>query len=172
MGRIETRHPTRYSVRPLGKPARCCKTCHKKRADRLAGSVFHPDRVLTLGNAASLIVEGNVNKLRSNISIGLTGGIGAAAGKHGKGSEKSGYRTEVCHGCLPDPKQLPPTVSTEKFVVGDFVRAAKFHETAANITYLFKDMLHTCVVRTRVGAQVGYALFFTDPFTFKQKYAA
>ena len=33
-------------------------------------------------------------------------------------------------------------------------------------------MLHTCVVRTRVGAQVGYALFFTDPFTFKQKYAA
>ena len=63
-------------------------------------------------------------------------------------------------------------MSTEKFVVGDFVRAAKFHETAANITYLFKDMLHTCVVRTRVGAQVGYALFFTDPFTFKQKYAA
>ena len=67
---------------------------------------------------------------------------------------------------------MPPTVLSEKFVVGDLVRAAKFHESAAHITFFFKDMLHARVVGTRVGAQIRYAFFLTNSFTFTQKYPA
>lgn len=67
---------------------------------------------------------------------------------------------------------IPPTVLSEKFVVGDFVRAAKFHESAAHITFFFKDMLHARVVGARVGSQIRYAFFLTDSFTFTQKYPA
>ena len=66
LGRIETRHPSRYSVRPLGKPARCGKTRHENRANRPADRIFHPNRVLARGNTASLIIEGYVKALRGH----------------------------------------------------------------------------------------------------------